>query len=433
MGTRTFGRPLVLLAIPLAFCVSLTACSRGTSNNKAVDRCFVNLPPGWTIVESFLVSSDQVAAIEQKLGAAIETLSNTVLSVHGQQIQVNLIDCPTEDDAKTIHTAISAMKGHPAFCLRRRRRVIEFVGESSQLAIKAGYELGFAPKPKAARFRITADLVPIDECDYMSFNELFSLFVRVQNHPDDQEAKARIRELSQRFRFGERITLRTAAADAARPVYRFTPEPDGEQTGAEGETVTYAFKETPNRLGVPHVALVAEIKTRSDGLTSTTRDEAEQLVAATEFWPVDDPEIVRLARSITSKHPDRAGKVEAILRWLTPGKNIEFGGPVVGSRWGVKKVLEQGCGQCWDFSDCFVTLCRASGIPCRQVGGWLYGASGHIWAEVLIEGKGWQQVDATGGGKLQCGIYHIPCFITETGEMPILYVSMPEIEILETE
>jgi hypothetical protein len=393
----------------------------------------VNLPPGWAIVESSLVPADQAAAIEQKLGARIEALSNTVLSVHGQQIQVNLIDCPTEDDAKTIHTAISGMKGHPALCLRSHKRVIEFVGGSVQLAIKASYELGFVPKPTEARFRITADLVPINECDYMSFNELFNKFLRVRSNPEDQEAKARIRELSQRFRFGEQITLRTAAPDAARPVYEFTPEPDEQRTGADGETVIYAFKDTNTWRGVPYVSLVAEIKTRSDGVTSTTRDEANRFVATTEFWPVDDPEIIRLARSITNEHQGRAVKVDAILRWLTPGKNIQFGGPVEGSRWGVKKVLKQGYGQCWDFADCFVTLCRTSGIPCRQVGGWLYGASGHIWAEVLIEGKGWQQVDATGGGRLKCGIYHIPYFITETGEMPILYVSMPKIELLKTE
>ena len=340
MWIQAFGRPLVLLAIPLAFCVSLTACSRGTSKNKAVDSCFVNLPPGWAIVESFLVPSDQVAAIEQKLGAPIEALSNTVLYAHGQQIQVNLFDCPTEDDAKNIHTAILGMKDHPAFCLRSHKRVIEFVGRSVQLAIKASHELGFAPKPTEARFRITADLVPINKCDYMSFNELFNLFLRVRNNPEDQEAKARIRELSQRFRFGKQITLRTAAPDTARPVYEFIPKPDEQHTGADGETVTYTFKDTDSWLGVPYVSLVAEIKTRSDGVTSTTRDEAKHLVATTEYWPVNDPKIIELARSITNEHQDRAAKVEALLRWLTPGKNIQFGGPVEGSRWGVKKVFE---------------------------------------------------------------------------------------------
>jgi len=99
----------------------------------------------------------------------------------------------------------------------------------------------------------------------------------------------------------------------------------------------------------------------------------------------------------------------------------------------VKKVLEQGYGHCWDSADCFVTFCRAVGIPARQIGGWLYGSCGHGWAEVLLEGRGWQQVDPTGGGKIACGIYHIPYFTTENGEMPILYVAMPQIEVLTRE
>lgn len=72
----------------------------------------------------------------------------------------------------------------------------------------------------------------------------------------------------------------------------------------------------------------------------------------------------------------------------------------------------------------------AAGVPTRQVAGWLYGSSGHVWAEFYREGEGWQQVDPTGGGKLMCGIYHIPYFASEDGEMPIVYVAMPKIETL---
>jgi hypothetical protein len=36
-------------------------------------------------------------------------------------------------------------------------------------------------------------------------------------------------------------------------------------------------------------------------------------------------------------------------------------------------------------------------------------------------------VDPTG---LRCGIYHIPYFVTEDGQMPILYTAMPKIEIV---
>lgn len=423
-------RAALAVAIAMVVCIALSTCSSGSHNKKAVDTCFEKLPPHWAVVESFIVPSEQTAAIQTKLSAPIATLSNTVLSVHGHRIQVNLIDCPTENDATKIYDVISGMKEHPAFCVRRGKRVIEFVGDSIQLAIKATYELGLTPKPTGIRFRVTAELVPVDECDYMSFNELFNLFLRVRDNPGDEEAKSQIRELSKRFRFGERIELRTSTVEGTRPVYQFKPKPVRKHTPAHGETVTYVFGDTHDSLGVPYVLLVAEIKTRDDGMTATTREEDPQLIAPTDFWPVDDPDIITLAEEITKGHESVETRIEAILKWLAPGKNIQFGGPVTGSRWGVKKVLQQGYGQCWDFSDCFVTLCRASGIPCRQVGGWLYGCSGHIWAEVLLQDEGWQQVDPSGGAAMKCGIYHIPYFTSEDGNMPILYTSMPEVEIL---
>ena len=120
----------------------------------------------------------------------------------------------------------------------------------------------------------------------------------------------------------------------------------------------------------------------------------------------------------------------AILEWLAPGHNLRYSGQT-GSRWGTRKFFEQNFGHCWDFFDCFVALARAVGVPSRQVAGWFYGSSGHVWAEFYREGKGWLQVDPTGGGKLMCGIYHIPYFTSEDGKMPVVYVSMPRIETLK--
>ena len=62
--------------------------------------------------------------------------------------------------------------------------------------------------------------------------------------------------------------------------------------------------------------------------------------------------------------------------------------------------------------------------------GWLYGADGHIWAEVLFEDKGWQQVDPTGGSVLEYGIYHIGYLTSEDGGISIVYLSKPKIELL---
>jgi transglutaminase-like putative cysteine protease len=199
---------------------------------------------------------------------------------------------------------------------------------------------------------------------------------------------------------------------------------------AQGDITKYTFENMPQKAGVRYVSIEATVTTYEGALMAGARREGDDLLGPTQFWPVDDPHIQALARKITMGRETQEARVRAILDWLMPGKNIEFKGPARGSRYGARKVLEQGFGRCWDFCDCFVTLCRACAVPCRQIGGWLYGASGHMWAEVFIEGKGWHQVDPTGGALVQCGIYHIPWLTSEDGSMPVLYVSLPKIELL---
>ena len=91
------------------------------------------------------------------------------------------------------------------------------------------------------------------------------------------------------------------------------------------------------------------------------------------------------------------------------------------TRYGVRTALQQHFGMCWDYSDCFVTLCRAAGLPSRQVYGWLHPVEGHIWAEVLIDGEGWRQVDPQAGGG--CDSRYVPFMVSESGAMPVVYTS----------
>ena len=407
----------------------LTCVVSHAKADELADECFSELPFGCFVTKSIAVSRDQTAAIAKRLGASIEKLSNTHLTVHGTPIQVNILDARTEADAAKLYTIISNTKGHPAFCLRIKKRVIEFVGNDPALATKTSYELGFLKKPGRIRYRITAQISTIDKADYMSSNKLFNIFLSTDSENPGKEALSEITRLSKRFQFGTSLTMRSPDLGKSKAVYEFTPAPYAKKP-AVNDVVIYLFRNPSKMMGVPYVTTTMQITTDETGLVPTTRKAGRTLLSSTEFWPSNDPEIIALASKITTGKRTTEDKVRAILEWLTPDKNIKFGGPVTGSRWGVKKVLKQKFGQCWDFADCFITLCRASGVPCRQVGGWLYGASGHIWAEYLDVGKGWKQVDATGAGKLNCGIYHIPYFTSETGEMPILYISMPTIEIV---
>ena len=407
----------------------LTCIVSHAKADEPADECFKDLPLGCFVTKSIAVPPNQTAAIGKRLGASLDKLSNTYLTVHGSPIQVNILDAATQADAAKLYTIISNMKGHPAFCLRIGKRVVEFVGNDPALATKTSYELGFLPKPGRIRYRITAQISTIEKADYMSSNKLFNMFLATDSKNPGKEAVSEITGLSKRFQFGTSLTMRSPDLGKSKAVYEFTPAPRAKQP-AGNDTVIYLFRNPPKMMGVPYVTAAIEITTDETGFAPTTRKAGQALLSSTQFWPSNDPEIIALAAKITKGKPTTEDKVQAVLEWLAPGKNIKFGGPVTGSRWGVKKVLKQKFGQCWDFADCFVTLCRASGVPCRQVGGWLYGASGHIWAEYLDVGKGWKQVDATGAGKLNCGIYHIPYFTSETGEMPILYVSMPTIEIV---
>jgi hypothetical protein len=389
------------------------------------------IPAGWQIENSFVVPRNQTVAIGKKLGVHIKNLSNTIFSVQGKRFQVNVIECVTMAEAEKVHRSILKMKGDPAFCIKLDDSVVEFVGDDVELAIKAAWELGLKPKPTEAKYRISFEAAPIVRCDYMSWNKLFNLFVQASGGTDSQTARSQISQLSKRFDFGSEIVLRTCGTGKDKPTYLFKPPAAAARPLAHGDTTKYTFRNLPLKVGVPFVSIMAIVHATEPANLPTTRRVDNELLRPTQFWPSDAPRIMALAKKITSGCRNQQDKVNNILQWLQPGKNIEFGGPVIGSRYGVERTLKQGFGQCWDFSDCFITFCRALGIPCRQVAGWFYGQSGHIWAEVLVEGEEWRQVDPTGGVVLECGIYHIPYLTSEDGGMPILYLSMPKIELVD--
>ena len=68
---------------------------------------------------------------------------------------------------------------------------------------------------------------------------------------------------------------------------------------------------------------------------------------------------------------------------------------------GAKVALERGKGDCTEYSDLFVAICRAKDIPARVVTGYTVKAdtatSKHNWAEVYLQGRGWVPFDPTAG------------------------------------
>ncbi len=417
-----------LPALMLVFAIALTIqCV--ASGVEPAEPLLREVPPGLAVESSVEVSPANAKAIGPKLGGEIQRLTNSVVRVHGRTIQVNAITASDEANAGSIHASLGKLRPHP-FIARKGLVVVEYVGQEIDpaLAIKTSYELRLIEKPGFVRYRVTADLATVETADYMACNLLFNQFLALESGLG-QDAAGQIEELSKRFTFGRTLVLRNPALDGPSTKHLFDPSALGSK--ASDATITYVFGGLVTRQNVPFVKAAIELDVDDTGFRETTMAPPERLVGATPFWPADDPSVILLARRITAGKSTNDAKAMAILEWLTPARNLKYSGHT-GSRWGTGKVLEQKFGHCWDFSDCFVTLARAAGVPSRQVAGWFYGTSGHVWAEFYREGKGWQQVDPTGGGKLACGIYYVPYFTSENGEMPIVYVSMPKVETLQT-
>jgi hypothetical protein len=415
----------LLTALGLAF---VLLCVGACTGQEPAKEFLSNLPAGIVLEKQIDLTAAQSKAIGDKLGGPILSLSNAFLRIHGRPIQVNLIVARNPADAKTILESLRKLKPYP-FCLQKGAMVFEYVGKNidEALAIKTSYELGLIEKPKSVRYRVTADLGTIDQADAMACNLLFNHFLELQAGVS-QDGTKKVQELSKGFTFGNQLRLRNPELAPTKTQYNFRPT--ASETDSNECSVTYSFVDPMLRENIPFVVASLEIVVDSTGFHADKQRPMETLTAPTKYWPSNDPNLTLLAERITEGKTSNEGKVQAILEWLSPGINLKYSGQT-GSRWGTRKVLEQGFGHCWDFSDCFITLARAAGVPARQVGGWSYGTSGHIWAEYYREDQGWQQVDPTGGGKLACGIYHIPYFTSEDGQMPILYLSLPKIEVLE--
>lgn len=417
----------VTQTIAVTVVLSLPVMTLGQTADP-VEPLLRSLPPGLFVDNSKEVPATQTKSIGQKLGGGIRRLTNSVVRVHGRPIQVNVIAATDEANAKAIHAALAKIKPFP-FCMRKETLVVEYVGSDLDAAIatKTSYELGVLEKPASVHYRVTAELATVERPDYMACNPLFNQFLALQSGMNRQ-AIQQIQELSKRFTFGRKLSLRNPQLDNGHTSHSLQPAPSNLKEN--GAVHVYSFGDLPNRQGVPFVTVTVDIVVDRTGFREEAGRPAANLTAATLFWPSDDPAITSLAQTITAGRTTNDEKVTAILAWLSPGKNLKYSGQT-GSRWGTLKVLEQKFGHCWDFSDCFVALARAAGVPSRQVAGWFYGSSGHVWAEYYREREGWQQVDPTGGAKLPCGIYHIPYFATEDGELPILYVSMPKIDVVQ--
>lgn len=105
-------------------------------------------------------------------------------------------------------------------------------------------------------------------------------------------------------------------------------------------------------------------------------------------------EIDSLSKVITSGMKNPVDKTRAIFNWLR--KNLTYVYPP--KKRGAIEILHTREGDCGQYSNLFISLSRAAGIPARQQSGFNFvpGNTGyHAWSEVYFPVYGWVPVDAT--------------------------------------
>ncbi len=135
-----------------------------------------------------------------------------------------------------------------------------------------------------------------------------------------------------------------------------------------------------------------------------TQESLDQNLVSSEFWDINNPEIVKLSQTL--KTPKEiydfvSTKLKYDYNRVTP--TVE--------RLGAVRALENPTSAiCMEFTDLFITLARAAGIPAREINGFAYTENPdiqplslvndvlHAWPEYYDKERGvWVPVDPTWG------------------------------------
>lgn len=122
--------------------------------------------------------------------------------------------------------------------------------------------------------------------------------------------------------------------------------------------------------------------------------DLDKYLAAEKYIEKDDEEIIKTAGNF--EREDTYVLVQAIYDYVM--ENMEWVG-YVPEDVGAKVALIEKQGDCTSYSDLFIALLRANGIPARIVEGYTIDATdlnvGHNWVEVYFNDIGWVPFDPT--------------------------------------
>lgn len=275
------------------------------------------------------------------------------------------------------------------------------------------------PEYLTYKYKIEMCVIPIRSGNFMEGEKFVGSIINYNDNPSIERKKI-LDSLSKFFEFGNSIELINIDEKWGKTSHQFSDT--SFNINYQDNYLNYEFEKISTKNSLPVVCIKSLISVKPYTYIKNVKEiDYTFLTNGTEFWPVNSPKIREILEKIISNSMSEKEKVFAIIDWIST--NIRQG-KEEGTRYGPITVIEQRYGRCWDYSDLFITLCRASGIPARQVFGILYKKGGHAWNQVFIKDKGWISIDAQ-RRKIGVGNNYIPLSISENGNCSFLFYSIP--------
>ena len=156
------------------------------------------------------------------------------------------------------------------------------------------------------------------------------------------------------------------------------------------QTVELPLSELPSQTVLPGFV---RTDIRQPGVLAPLLEWQAALIAEPRY-SLDDSRLLRLAKQLTAGARDDQDKLSRLLHFVSQHVQQQD----VLTEQTAADILRNPRGDCTEYSQLFVALARAAGLPAREVSGLVYlgdelqAFGGHSWAEVVIDGR-WLGVD----------------------------------------
>lgn len=179
-------------------------------------------------------------------------------------------------------------------------------------------------------------------------------------------------------------------------------QPLGDPSTITGLVMTVRGKGAKYLTNGPNQQIHADPKTDIVTITTgaelppvnATEQQISENLQPTVRYPSNDPKVKALAQKAIGETTTTVGKVERLNRFVDRFIRDQM----IADPLKVHQILQQRRGDCTEHALLMTTLCRAAGIPAREVSGLIYMGDryktfgGHAWCEVVIDGR-WVPVD----------------------------------------